>query len=57
MCADDMSFGPKLRNEAEAIFAARKDKPDYVDYEFKDYAGSLSRLMSAPCGLLNIELA
>lgn len=34
-----MSFGPKLRNEAEAAFAERKDKPEFVDYEFKDYKG------------------
>ena len=34
-----MSFGPALRNKAEAILAARKDKPEFVDYEFKDYKG------------------
>lgn len=36
-----MSFGKKIRDDAEAVFAARKDKPDYVDYEFKDYKGTL----------------
>ena len=34
-----MSFGPKLRNEAEAVFAERKDKPEFVQYEFKDFKG------------------
>ena len=34
-----MSFKKPLRDEAEAIFAARKDKPDFVEYEFKDYKG------------------
>lgn len=37
--AEDMGFKKPLRDEAEATFAARKDKPDYVDYEFKDYKG------------------
>lgn len=37
---DDMSFKKPLRDEAEAAFAARKDKPDFVDYEFKDYKGT-----------------
>ena len=36
-----MSFKKALRDEAEAVFAARKDKPDYVEYEFKDYKGAL----------------
>lgn len=35
-----MAFSVALRNEAEAVFAARKDKPDYTDYEFKDYKGT-----------------
>ncbi|TDL22122.1 alpha/beta-hydrolase [Rickenella mellea] len=40
VCAEqDFTFGPKLRDEAEAIFAARKDKPEYVDYEFREYKG------------------
>lgn len=37
--AEDEYFGPKIRNEAEAIFAARKGKPDFVEYEFNDYKG------------------
>lgn len=37
-----MSFKKPLRDEAEAIFAARKDKPDFVEYEFVDYKGECS---------------
>lgn len=37
---EDVYFGPKMRSEAEAIFAARKGKPDFVDYEFNDYKGT-----------------
>lgn len=37
-----MAFTPDIRSEAEAVFAARKDKPEYVDYEFVDYKGSSS---------------
>ena len=40
-CAeDDMSFGPPLRKEAEAIFRAREGKEDYVESEFVDYKGA-----------------
>lgn len=39
---EDMSFGPKIRHEAEAVFAARKDKPDFIEYEFKDFKGKLN---------------
>ena len=42
VCAEeDMTFDKKIRNDAEAVFAARKDKPDFVEYEFKDYPGAL----------------
>lgn len=34
-----MSFGPQPRQRAEEIFAARKEKENFVDYEFKDYKG------------------
>lgn len=34
-----MAFKKPLRDEAEAIFAARKEKPEFVEYEFKDYKG------------------
>ncbi|KAH8104516.1 dienelactone hydrolase endo-1,3,1,4-beta-D-glucanase [Cristinia sonorae] len=58
-CAeDDMSFGKKLRDEAEAVFAARKDKPDYVEYEFKDYPGTAHGFAARPnFGLPNIVKA
>ena len=36
---EDMSFGPKIRHEAEAVFAARRDKPEFIEYEFKDFKG------------------
>ena len=41
---EDFGFKPKLRSKAEAIFAGRKDKPDYIDYEFKIYEGTRSYL-------------
>jgi len=48
-CAEeDMSFGPKIRNDAEAAFAARKDKPDFVDYEFVDYKGTCHGFAARP---------
>lgn len=36
----DQYFAEKFRNEAEAIFAARKDKPEFIDYEFVHYKGT-----------------
>jgi carboxymethylenebutenolidase len=37
-CAEqDMAFPHVMRLKAEAIFAARKDKADFVPYEFVDY--------------------
>ena len=39
LCSDDMAFKKPLRDQAEAIFAARKDKPEFVEYEFVDYKG------------------
>ncbi|KAH7884962.1 hypothetical protein F5I97DRAFT_1881233 [Phlebopus sp. FC_14] len=40
-CAeDDMSFSPEKREKAEAIFAARKGRQDFVPYEFVDYKGT-----------------
>ncbi|KAH7909894.1 Alpha/Beta hydrolase protein [Hygrophoropsis aurantiaca] len=41
VCAEeDPSFAPAFRNEAEAEFAARKDKENFVDYEFVVYKGT-----------------
>lgn len=35
-----MSFKPEMRDMAEEIFASRKNKPDFVEYEFKQYKGT-----------------
>ncbi|THG94999.1 hypothetical protein EW026_g6571 [Hermanssonia centrifuga] len=49
VCAEsDMTFKPPLRNQAEAVFAARKEKEDYVDYEFKDYRGTVHGFAARP---------
>jgi len=49
VCAeDDMSFKKLLRNEAEAAFAACKDKPEFVPYEFKDYKGTVHGFAARP---------
>ncbi|KAH7925902.1 dienelactone hydrolase endo-1,3,1,4-beta-D-glucanase [Leucogyrophana mollusca] len=41
VCAEeDDTFSAALRNKSEAIFAARKGKEDFVDYEFVDYKGT-----------------
>ncbi|KAH8114346.1 dienelactone hydrolase endo-1,3,1,4-beta-D-glucanase [Phellopilus nigrolimitatus] len=48
-CAEeDMGFGPQLRVDAEAIFASRKDKPDFIDYEFCDYKGTVHGFAARP---------
>ncbi|THH31165.1 hypothetical protein EUX98_g3022 [Antrodiella citrinella] len=48
-CAeDDMSFKKSIRDQAEAVFDARKDKPDFVDYEFKDYPGTAHGFAARP---------
>jgi len=48
-CAEeDSSFITSLRNEAEAVFAARKDTPAYIDYEFKDYEGTVHGFAARP---------
>lgn len=41
-----------MRNGAEAIFAARKDQPGFIDYEFADYAGTAHGFAARP----NLEL-
>jgi hypothetical protein len=38
--AEDETFKPAQRREAEKIFAARKGKADFIDYEFKDWKGT-----------------
>jgi carboxymethylenebutenolidase len=47
--SEDSSFKPALRNQAEEIFVARKDKPDFIDYEFKDWKGTSPDLSSSSC--------
>lgn len=44
LLAEDGPFPKAVRDEAEAVFAARKDKADYVDYEFRDYEGTQSAI-------------
>ena len=39
MALEDSTFPPDMKNEAEAVFTARKGKPDFVEYEFKQYMG------------------
>lgn len=36
---DDIFFSDSLRRNSEAVFAARKDKDNFIDYEFKLYPG------------------
>jgi carboxymethylenebutenolidase len=49
MVSEDNNFKPALRNDAEAIFAARKDKPDFIAYEFKDWKGTSRELSPLSC--------
>jgi len=37
--AEDFSFSNKLQFEAEATFAERKGKDNFVEYEFHEYKG------------------
>ena len=39
LLSEDMLFPESLRLESEAVFAERKDKENYIDYEFKVYKG------------------
>ena len=39
---DDMIWTESARNKTEAVFAARKDTDNFVDYEFKVYKGAQS---------------
>ncbi|KAK7682081.1 hypothetical protein QCA50_014667 [Cerrena zonata] len=43
-----MTFSDSLREQAEKVFAARKDKPGYIDYEFKVYAGTQHGFAARP---------
>lgn len=55
--AEDLSFKAPLRKEAEAVFAARKGKADFVPYEFDDWKGSLFRFAVAAQCLTRASLA
>jgi hypothetical protein len=38
---EEPSFTTESQNKAEAVFASRKDQPDFLDYEFKVYKGTV----------------
>ncbi|KAI9462234.1 dienelactone hydrolase endo-1-3,1,4-beta-D-glucanase [Boletus coccyginus] len=44
----DVIFSKAMRLKAEAIFAARKDKADFVPYEFVDYKGTVHGFACRP---------
>jgi len=57
ICAEeDIMFSPSLRNQAEAIFAARKGKDNFIEYEFEDYEGTIHGFAARP-NLRDAELA
>ncbi|KAJ7485426.1 dienelactone hydrolase endo-1,3,1,4-beta-D-glucanase [Mycena latifolia] len=45
---DDIFFKPEKRLEVGAVFAERKDKDTFVDYECKDYKGTTHGFASRP---------
>ncbi|KAJ7512633.1 Alpha/Beta hydrolase protein [Mycena galericulata] len=45
---DDLYFKPEKRLEVEAVFAERKDKDTFVDYECRDYKGTTHGFASRP---------
>lgn len=49
VCAEeDFSFGDKLREEAEAVFAGREGENNWVDYEFTLYPGTVHGFGARP---------
>jgi len=49
VCAEeDLFFPESLRMASEAVFAERKDKADYIDYELKVYKGTTHGFASRP---------
>jgi len=49
VCAEeDMFFPESLRLASEAVFAERKDKENYIDYELKVYKGTTHGFASRP---------
>ncbi|KAF5389175.1 hypothetical protein D9757_003524 [Collybiopsis confluens] len=48
-CAEeDIAFKPRIRRRAEEILAERKGKDTFVDYEFKDYKGTVHGFAARP---------
>jgi len=48
-CAEeDNAFPHQMRVDCEAVFAARKDKEDFVEYEFVDYKGTAHGFAARP---------
>ncbi|KAJ3802504.1 dienelactone hydrolase endo-1-3,1,4-beta-D-glucanase [Lentinula aff. detonsa] len=48
-CAEeDMGFKPEIRRKAEETLASRKGKDNFVEYEFKDYKGTVHGFAARP---------
>jgi carboxymethylenebutenolidase len=47
LLSEDMFFSESLRLASEAVFAERKDKENYIDYELKVYEGTDKKLLLA----------
>jgi hypothetical protein len=45
--SEDLFFSESLRLASEAVFAERKDKAEYIDYELKVYKGTDKKLLLA----------
>lgn len=44
LLSEDFTLSESLRLASEAVFAERKEKADYIDYELKVYKGTDMRL-------------
>ena len=47
LLSEDFTFPESLRLASEAVFAERKDKANYIDYELKVYKGTDKKLLIA----------
>ncbi|KAJ3910588.1 dienelactone hydrolase endo-1,3,1,4-beta-D-glucanase [Lentinula edodes] len=48
-CAEeDMGFKPEIRRKAEELLASRQGKDNFVEYEFKDYKGTVHGFAARP---------
>ena len=45
LLSEDLFFPESLRLASEAVFAERKDKENYIDYEIKVYKGTHKKLL------------